>query len=298
MGVAVETNPVATAPVKAAGSLRSFAPAVTAALLFAILFQQPIRLLVLDWWNDPEAGHGLLLAPLAAWLAWKTGLRADRQPQLWLGSLTLGAAVLLRYVSGLAAEMFTMRLSALLAIVGLVVFVAGRHQVKAWWLPFSLLLLSIPLPALIINSLALPLQFTASKLGAGLLAARHVPVWLSGNVIMLPNTQLFVTEACSGLRSLTALLSLGVLIGGLWLRHPVARGFLILCAIPVALAINAVRVFLTGFLVYYVSPELGVGFMHSTEGWLLFLVAFGILGGVAWVVAQVEQLRMGARSDA
>jgi exosortase len=197
-------------------------------------------------------------------------------------------SVLLRYGSGLAAEIFTTRVSALLALVGLVTYAYGWRQVLAWWLPFTLLALSIPLPSLITTTLALPLQLRASAMGATLLEFRHVPVLLQGNVILLPGHRLFVTEACSGLRSLTALLSLGVLIGGLWLRFPVSRILLILLAIPVAIVINAVRVFLTGFLVYYVSAEMGEGFMHLTEGWLLFVVAFGMLGLLAWLFSLVE----------
>jgi len=97
-----------------------------------------------------------------------------------------------------------------------------------------------------------------------------------------------VTEACSGLRSLTALLSLGVLAGGLWLRYPISRAILIAGAIPVAVALNGVRVFLTGFLVFFVDPKMGEGFMHLTEGWLMFVIAFGLLGLLAWAVATVE----------
>src|SRR6186997_2535586 len=210
---------------------------------FALLFYKPATLLVRDWWNDPEAGHGLLLAPAAVWLAWKKGLVAERAPSVALGLLILVAAVMLRLASELAAELFTMRLSLVMAMGGLVVYYMGLRQALAWWLPFTLLVLSVPLPVLIRSTLA------------------------------LPGHRLFVTEACSGLRSLTALLSLALLMGGIWLRGPLLRTALILAAIPIAVAINGVRVFLTGFLVYFVDPKLGEGFMHITEGWLLFVVS-------------------------
>jgi exosortase/archaeosortase family protein len=57
----------------------------------------------------------------------------------------------------------------------------------------------------------------------------------------------------------------------------------------VAILVNAIRVFLTGFLVYFVDPKMGEGFLHLTEGWLLFVVAFGILGSLAWAASKVEQ---------
>ena len=101
---------------------------------------------------------------------------------------------------------------------------------------------------------------------------------------------LFVTEACSGLRSLTALTALAVLIGGLWLKTPIMRLVLIVLAIPVATFLNGIRVFLTGFLVHFVNPALGDGFMHYTEGWMVFVVAFVILGGMAWTLTNLERM--------
>jgi exosortase len=270
-------------------NVRDIAPIGLAAVAAVVLFARPAVLLGRDWWNDPEAGHGLLLAPLSLWLAWRRGLAPDRAPNPVGGAVLLLGAVALRYLGGLAAELFTMRFSILLALAGVTVFIWGFTQLRRWWLPAALLALSIPIPALVTNALALPLQFKASSMGAALLEWRNVPVQLAGNVIQLPGRQLFVTEACSGLRSLTALLALGVLVGGLWLRSVPSRVILVALAIPVAIAVNAVRVFLTGFLVYFVDPKLGEGFMHLTEGWLLFVVAFVILGAAAWVASSVEE---------
>ena len=265
------------------------AAAVATAATFAWLFAHPFRTLLRDWWNNPDAGHGLLLAPLAIWLAWRSGLRPGRAPNHVVGALLIAAAVLFRYVAGLAAEPFTLRGSMLLAAAGLVVFAWGVRQLLHWWLPTLLLGLSVPLPDMILTAIALPLQFKASELGAAMLESRGVPVLLTGNVIRLPGHELFVTEACSGLRSLTALLSLGLLLGGLALRHPVTRVALLAASIPVAILVNGVRVFLTGFLVIFVDPKLGDGFAHITEGWLLFLVSFAALGALTWAAMAIER---------
>ena len=265
-------------------------PALATALTFGLLFVQPFLSLVRDWWTMPEAGHGLLLGPVAAWLAWKAGVRPGARGDVTVGVGLLFAAVALRCAAGLAAELFTMRVSMLMALAGITVYHYGIRQVVRWWLPFVLAGLSIPLPELVTQALALPLQFKASQMGASLLAMRNVPVLLTGNVIRLPGHELFVTEACSGLRSLTALISLAVLLGALVLRSPVSRVLLIALAIPIAVMINGVRVFLTGFLVYFVNPALGTGFMHSTEGWLLFLVSFATLSMIAWVAVQRNAL--------
>ncbi len=267
-------------------------PTVIGIIAFAILFWMPIENTALAWWNEPDAGHGLLLFPISAYLVWKSGVSPKARPQVALGLSILVAAVVLRYLSGLASEWYTMRWSVLLALSGLVVMKWGLGQIKFWWLPAALLVLSVPLPSVVLNSIALPLQLKASQLGASLLEWRHVPVYLEGNVIQLPGRSLFVTEACSGLRSLTALISLGVLVSGMWISTLPGRVTVVLAAIPVAMFLNGVRVFLTGFLVHFVNPELGEGFMHLTEGWLIFVLAFAVLGLVGKLVIVAERWYM------
>ena len=130
--MAATAEPVSTPAIR----LADHTPAVLAAIAFAILFSKPAILLGQDWWNDPEAGHGLLLAPLAVWLAWRSGLVSARPARI-TGGLILAGAVLLRYLSGLAAELFTMRLSLLMGAAGLVLFWYGWRQLLHWWLPSS-----------------------------------------------------------------------------------------------------------------------------------------------------------------
>ena len=219
---------------------RPSAPAVLAGVAFVVLFAGPFTNLAAQWWNDPDAGHGLLLFPVALWLAWREGIDPDARANVRWGATLLVGAILIRAVGAAAAELFTQRFSIWLAAVGLVVFQWGWPQVRRWWLPAVLLPLSIPLPAILTDALANPLQFKASQLATTMIKWRHIPVVTLGNVIRLPPTRsfagatLFVAEACSGLRSLTALLSLGVLIGGMYLRQVPSRVLLVLLAIPVA----------------------------------------------------------------
>ena len=264
-------------------------PMLLGGCAFLFLYAEPFTLLIRDWVRDPEAAHGLLLGPLAVLLIIRSGLAEDRRGQPVFGMLLIVSAILLRIVSALAAELFTMRMSMLAAAAGLVIFAWGARQLFRWWLPVCLLVLSVPIPSVILSTLALPLQLRASALGAILLEWRDVPVVLSGNIIQLPGRSLFVTEACSGLRSLTALLSLGLLVGGIWLKRPGLRLVLLLMTVPVAMVINGVRVFITGFFVYFVDESLGEGFMHLTEGWVMFVIAFAILGLITGAMGWIER---------
>ncbi len=285
MGVGVVPNRPVRLPDDTANRIALAATVIT----FAILFAQPFVNTARTWWTDPEAGHGLLLAPLAFILAWRQGVRNDVRANPAGGVTLLLLAVFIRYISALAADPFLARASMFLALAALVIFVWGFRQVAAWWLPSLLLALSVPLPEMIMTTLALPLQLKASSLGAALLSTRGIPVHLDGNVIRLPGHDLFVTEACSGLRSLTALLGIGVLLGGLLLKHPVTRVVLVAIALPVAVLINGIRVFITGFLVLFVDPDMADGFTHLTEGWLMFLVAFAILALFTIAATRIER---------
>lgn len=283
------------------GAIAATVPWITAAVAFVILYWRPLVGTVGLWWTDPDAGHGLLLVPAAVFLAWRSGLDPDARGQAGAGAAVLIAAVVLRSLSALAAELFTMRLSAVLALCGILIYARGFGQLRRWWLPVALIVLSMPLPELLTDSLALPLQFRASRMGAALLNWRHVPAGVEGNVIVLgrrladgtlqPATQLFVTEACSGLRSLAALLALGFLIGGIWLRTSWGRALLVIAAIPIAVVLNGVRVFLTGFAVFWIDESLGRGLMHYTEGWGMFVAALIVLSGVGWLLGRIEPAR-------
>ncbi len=273
-------------------------PVLAALAGVAVLFGPTFAGLAGEWWNNPDAGHGLLLVPLAAWLCWRTGLVSHRQPARVAGLLLITFAVLLRIGGGIAAELFTQRVALLLSLVALTLFFVGWRQLLAWWLPVGLFALAIPLPAVILNQLALPLQLLASKMGAALLEMRNIPVRLAGNVILLPGHQLFVTEACSGLRSLTSLLSIGLLLGGVWLSSPWLRGMVMIAAVLVAVGMNALRVFLTGFLVFFISPAAGDGFLHLSQGWLMFLISLCILASITWLLGRVERRHGADRGEA
>ena len=268
---------------------------VTAALFLAC-FAPVITGLVRAWITLPDAAHGILIAPVAVWLAWRAGPVADPRPARWAGSGIILVAVFANLFGRVAGVETIPRAAFLLALVGLTLWFWGWKQIIEWWLPFVLIALTIPLPESIIASMTLPLQEVAAKMGAAMLSWRHIPVLLSGNVIRLPGHTLFVSEACSGLRSLTALLSMAILVGALFLKYPVSRFLMVAVAVALAIFVNGIRIFMTGFLVFFVDPKLGEGFMHITEGYLLFLVSLSILASLTWLFLSVER-RFGRTKD-
>jgi exosortase len=135
----------------------------------------------------------------------------------------------------------------------------------------------IPLPAIVFNQIAFPLQLVASNLGETVIAAAGVPVLREGNVLQLPARTLEVAEACSGIRSLVSLTMLGIVLGYFTERRLPERVVLALAAVPIAILANAARVAGTGLASEWISPAAADGFFHTFSGWLMFVVAFASL---------------------
>jgi len=149
----------------------------------------------------------------------------------------------------------------------------------------------IPLPALIFNQVAFPLQLLASRAGEMALSVLHIPVLREGNVIVLAHTTLEVAEACSGIRSLVSLLTLGIVYGYFIDPRGPVRVAVALSTVPVAVVANGLRVAGTGIAAHYYGPQAAQGFLHSFSGWMVFVVAMAAVLGVRYlVVAGIEAM--------
>jgi exosortase len=201
-------------------------------------------------------------------------------------------------VGVLGAELFLTRVSFVVVLSGAILFLAGRRQLRVLALPLAFLLLMIPLPAIIFNSIAFPLQLLASRAGAAALDLGGVPVLREGNMLILASTRLEVAEACSGIRSLVSLLTLSIVLGQLSLTRRWTRVLLAAAALPVAVIANAGRVAGTGFAAHFWNPEVAEGFFHAFSGWIVFAVAFAALMAVQRLALWLETRNPRAASAA
>ena len=260
-------------------SLQGISALIVVLVSFAVLYREVIVKLVRDWSIDDNYSHGFLIVPLALFFVWerraKLAAAVPARSMAGLALVVLSFAVLAAGVLG--SELFLMRASMLSMIAGIVLFLYGARHLQILAFPILFLLLMIPIPAIIFNQIAFPLQLIASRFGEMALTALGIPVLREGNVIQLANTSLEVAEACSGIRSLISLLTLGIVYGyfidpRIWMRFALA-----LATIPVAIVANGIRVAGTGVAAHYYGKEAAQGFFHSFSGWLVFISAFIML---------------------
>jgi len=268
---------------------------VALALIAAIglMYMGVVSSLIRQWGSDDNYSHGFFVVPLALYFAWERRARlaaATPRPGL-LGLAVILFSLGLWLIGLLGAELFLTRLSLIGVIAGTVWFVWGRRHLEILAFPILFLLLMIPLPSIIFNQLAFPLQLLASQAGEAVIAAAGVPVLRDGNVLRLPSRSLEVVEACSGIRSLVSLIMLAIVLGYFTENRTGPRVAIALAAIPVAIIANAVRVAGTGLASEWIGREAAEGFFHSFSGWLMFVVAFVALLLVQQSFSRIRQWR-------
>jgi len=252
--------------------------------LVAALYAAVIADLGVEWWTEDSSSYGMLIPPTALYIAYLRRHLTFRLPAqrdargLWL--VALGCLVFL--TGSLAGEFFLSRISFVLVIAGLAWTFWGFDRFKTLAFPFVLLATMVPLPAIVYNTAAAPLQLFASTLATDLAQTLGVSIYRDGNVIHLANASLGVEEACSGLHSLSALVVASLLLGFLEQAAIVGRVLLFVLSIPLAIAVNVVRVTGTALLADY-RLEFAMGFYHSFSGWLVFVLGFGTL----WLVGKL-----------
>ena len=256
---------------------------------FLLCYWSVLQKLIYDWANDDNYSHGFLIVPLAGYFVWERRARlaaAPFRPSAFGLVVLLGSLGLL--VAGtLGAELFLTRVSIIGLLAGVVLFAAGWRHLGILVFPLAFLLLMIPLPAIIFNQIAFPLQLVASQFGETTLRLFDIPVLREGNIIHLANTELEVAEACSGIRSLISLLTLGIVYGYFIDPRPTARAFIALTTIPIAIVANGLRVAGTGIAAHYYGREVADGFFHTFSGWLVFVFAFAMLFVVVYAVQRL-----------
>ena len=247
--------------------------------LLAWLYGSILARLFAQWMNDPNFSHGVFVPLFVLFVLWQDRKRlAQIEATPSWGGLSLVVIGLLMLVLGvLGAELFFSRTSLLVLLAGLIVLVQGWTFFRAVLFPWACLILMIPIPNLLLQKVTFPLQLLASKLSSDFLPICGVPVLREGNVIVLPSMPLEVAEACSGIRSLLSLVTLAIIYGYLMDKRPWVRVVLGISAVPIAVAANGFRIFITGLLVQYWDPEKGQGFYHAFSGWLIFVVSLIML---------------------
>lgn len=262
---------------------------LVSALGWAFLSGPTLRRLALFWYEDPDFSHGFLVAPIALWILFR-----ERR---WLESRGRGSALGLAFLSGslvvfalgdLSLVNFFQRVGSWGMLVGAFWFLFGWEPLRRHPFPWFFLLFAIPPPFEILSPIRLGLKRFATQLAADVTALAGVPAIPDGNVLVAAGSRLEVADACSGIRSLFAMLATAVLFAHLF-RTGVPLGTLLAAsAVPIVVLWNSLRVVAIALALAWFDVDLAHGAAHEAIGLAVFALGVASLyilwSFYAWLV--------------
>lgn len=266
----------AAAPMEAAGRA-SFASRLLLLLGVALVLFPSLRALVEQSWSSEAGMHGPITLATALWLIARRRkeITAIARP----GSIPVVIAglafVVPSYIFGRAFDFLSIEASALLGMLTIAAYAHyGGAVLRKMWFVILYLGFLIPLPGWVIDELTAPLKTFASWAATGTLQALGYPILREGVTLWIMQYQLLVEDACAGLNSLMSLTAISLFY--IYILHNASWRyalFLVLWIIPVAIFANIVRIIALVLVTYYFGDAAAQGFLHSTAGIVMFVVA-------------------------
>jgi len=233
-------------------------------LLLTVIYAPILSAMVEHWRIVPDYSHGFLIVPLAFIFAYekKYLLQAATIKGSWWGVGLLAVGLSLLALGQLGSLLAPLRAGYVFSMMGLVLLLLGKDAFFLLLFPMAFLLMMVPLPQSVVN------------------------------IIHLAGGDLFVAEACSGLRSLMALLTLGIVFAHFFRRESLFQQVLLVAStIPIAIVVNSLRVAVTGILAHTYGQETATGFIHEFQGIITFSLAFLLLLGESKILARLLDRR-------
>ena len=253
--------------------------------LMIIAYWGGLTELVGRWNKQEEYGHGYFIPIISTWLLWnrKDAIVASLGKASWTGVslILIGVAGLI--LGEITAIYIFIQFGFLMSLFGLVLATGGFSLLRVVFIPLAYLIFAIPLPYFIDAQLSWRLQIVSSEMGVAVLRLLGTSVFLEGNIIDLGSYKLQVVEACSGLRYLYPLLSIGFLMAYMYQSSFWKRAVIFLSAIPITVIMNSLRIAAVGLLVDRWGSGMADGFLHYFEGWIIFMACLLIILAEIWL---------------
>jgi len=239
--------------------------------------------LIHDWSTNDNYSHGFFIPIITAYMIYSIRLELvnlNIKPKN-TGILLLIAGLVLLLTGKFGSVDFFLRLSMIIVLLGVLLFIWGTSFTKKVTVPILYLIFMIPLPAIIWNKIAFPMQLFSSNLTERTLQILGVAVFREGNILQLAETTLEVIDACSGLRSLTTMFAISALIAWFSASSILKKWMIFFMAGPVAILCNTIRLVFTAILASKYGGDIAHSFLHDFSGFLTFSLGLVMLIGIS-----------------
>jgi exosortase len=257
-------------------------------LALAGLYYHVLVQLADTWAVNDNFSHGYFIPLVSVYMIFSLREQLHKEvvrPSNW-GLLILLGGLALLVLAIVASLNFMQQTSLLIVLWGLVLYFFGRRCAALLFVPIAYLVFMIPIPAILWNKIAFPMQLYSTAMTEKIIQLLGVTVYREGNVLYLVETTLEVVDACSGLRSLTTMFALSAALA--WFAHySTWRKWLVfLAAVPIAIFANMVRLTATALLASRYGEKVAQGFLHEFSGILVFILGLALLWATNMVMGK------------
>lgn len=248
--------------------------------LFVAILYTPLFINLYNMrWDKVDYTHAYFILPISLWLAWrKRGeikqilqqTKINHSNILSLSALSIG---LLLFILGWRQDYIVIQTFSLIPLLfGLIGYLYGMQVVKTLIFPILYLLLLVPPPFALLDSITLPMRNGISSATETLLALAQYPISRDGLLLTIGYNDIFMGQPCSGFRSLITLLSLGLVYVYISKISIPKKVILSAFIVPLALFGNLIRVITLCLITFYFGEEAGQGFFHNFSGIVMFII--------------------------
>lgn len=251
---------------------------------------------IIDLWNiwmrSDEYSSGLLVPFLAGYILWS---RREQLKDVPIKPSLLGIIVLL-FAEGLRLfGLFFMyssaeRLSVVVCIAALVLFLLGWRFFKKTATILLFLCLMLPWPNRVQAAVALPLQRWATSSAVFCLETIGYDVTQEGNIIHIGQANVAVAEACNGLRMVTAFFVIGGLVVLLMRRQWWEKLVVLASSLPIAILCNTTRLALTAMAFTILQGDYWEKIFHDFGGYAMMPAALAMVVAELWLLQRLTSL--------
>ena len=240
--------------------------------------------------------HILLILPLSSALIYQE-IRANRvAPEIeigrWVGVILLSAALLWRGLNIWPWSSSTSLTLSMFALViwwiGSVITCFGLESFRNLLFPLCILFLVVPFPYTVLNWITEFLQHQSAIAAGILFHVAWVPVTRDGIMLSIPGLDIEVARECSSIRSSMILIVITLVLAHLFLHSWWRRTLLVVAAIPLSVAKNAVRIFTIAELGARVDPTYLNGSLHHHGGIVFLTLALVVDVLLVWILRKGE----------
>ncbi|QDT34628.1 exosortase/archaeosortase family protein [Thalassoglobus polymorphus] len=266
-----------------------FAPPAMKNLLIRLLilgiagiwaFWSTIEVIATKWNTNPEYSHGYLVPLFSIALLWmrRDKLDIDKvRPNSW-GLVILAGAILLRLISARYYMEWFDFVAIIPFVLGVFVLAGGWQTVRWAWPAILFLAFMLPLPYSLEVALRDPLRRIGTIASTYVMQTVGLPAIAEGNVIVVNDARIGVTEACSGMSMLMVFFAFSTAAALFIHDRPIWERLLVVAsAIPIAIIANVTRITTTGLLYALGQAKLADMLFHDFAGWMMIPMALGIL---------------------